>query len=166
MPLELADDGRDRVGREGVPAAGVEPVDGLHEAEARDLDEVVVGLPRAHIAGGELSRERQKSLDQLIPGALIATDVPAVEQLIRRRKCAWNGGGCGRERHLCTPSSRTSPVLAHHAGVFQQLNGKFTYRSRRKREKGSTEKWQTNWRARRLRFCSPRASSRWSSPSP
>jgi hypothetical protein len=43
VALDLAMDGRHRVGRERDPAVGVEAVDGLHEAEARDLEDVVEG---------------------------------------------------------------------------------------------------------------------------
>ena len=45
VALELAGDRRDRVARERHAAVGVEAVDGLDEAEARDLEDVVERLP-------------------------------------------------------------------------------------------------------------------------
>ena len=50
VALELAEDGRDREGGEGGAALGVEAVDRLDQADARDLDQVVVGLGSAGVA--------------------------------------------------------------------------------------------------------------------
>ena len=64
VALDLAQDGRHREAREGEPAVEVEAVDGVDEAQARDLEEVIEGLLGALVAACQLARQRQEALDE------------------------------------------------------------------------------------------------------
>ena len=66
VALELAEDRGDGEGREGGAALGVEAVDRLDQADARDLDQVVERLGAARVPGREPPRERHEALDQLL----------------------------------------------------------------------------------------------------
>jgi hypothetical protein len=55
MALQLAEDRGSRVARELRPAAGLEAVDGLDQAEARDLQQVVEGLVGVRVAQREVA---------------------------------------------------------------------------------------------------------------
>ena len=72
VALELAEDRRDGVAREGDVALGVEAVDRLDQAERRDLDEVLQRLLGALVATRELAGERQEALDQRLARRRIA----------------------------------------------------------------------------------------------
>ena len=77
VAAQLAEDRRHGVGREREPALGVPAVDGLDEADGRDLDQVVERLARAPVAQRERAGERHVALDQLLARALVAgLDVP------------------------------------------------------------------------------------------
>ena len=64
VALDLAQDRRHRIAREGDLALEVEAVDRLDQTEAGDLEEVVEGLLGALVAARELARERQEALDE------------------------------------------------------------------------------------------------------
>jgi len=64
VALELAEDRRDSVAREGHPALGVEAVHRLDQADARDLEEVVEGLVGSVVAAGELARQGHEAGDR------------------------------------------------------------------------------------------------------
>ena len=72
VALELAQDRRDGEAREGRLARRIEAVDRLQQPERGDLDQVVERLAAALVAAGELARERQKALDELLARELIA----------------------------------------------------------------------------------------------
>lgn len=67
VPLDLAGDGRHRVALERVAARGVVPVDGLDQAEGRDLPQVLEALAAAAEASGETVRHGQPGFDDLVP---------------------------------------------------------------------------------------------------
>lgn len=77
VPADLAHDGRHRERQERRAAADVEPVGGLHQAEARDLQQVVEDLT----ASGELARDvlgqRKTPPDQLLAEGCAARVVGA-----------------------------------------------------------------------------------------
>jgi hypothetical protein len=60
VALDLAHDGRHGVARECRPALDVVAVDRLDEPEARDLEEIVVGLSGVAVAGSEGVGQRQE----------------------------------------------------------------------------------------------------------
>jgi hypothetical protein len=93
VALELADDRRHRVGREVAAAVGVEAVDRVDEADARDLDEVVERLGAAVVAAGEPAGERQEALDELIAGGDVAEAGVPAEQPLYPRGSRVDGGG-------------------------------------------------------------------------
>ena len=66
VTLELADDGRHRVGGEAGPAPGVVAVDRLEQADPGDLEEVVVGLAAPPVAARAALGERQVVDEQLV----------------------------------------------------------------------------------------------------
>jgi hypothetical protein len=80
VPLELAEDRRDRERRERGLARRVEPVDRLQQPERRDLDEVVELLAAALIAPGQLACQGQEAGDQLLARDRIAVAVLADQQ--------------------------------------------------------------------------------------
>ena len=79
---QLAEDRGDRVAREGEPAIRIPAVDGLHEADRCDLDEVVERLGRAAVAQREAARERHVAFDQLVARGGVAALVTAHEALV------------------------------------------------------------------------------------
>src|SRR4051812_25480587 len=81
VTLDLAHHGRYRVRGERHPAAGLEPVYGLHEAETRDLQQVLEGLASAQVAPGHLMRERKGPLDQLVANGFVAARAQTPESL-------------------------------------------------------------------------------------
>ena len=81
VALELAQDRRRRVARELRPAAGVEAVDRLDQAEARDLEEVVERLVRVRVAQREVAGERQEPLGELLARGEVAVAVVADQEL-------------------------------------------------------------------------------------
>src|SRR5205814_2223104 len=80
VALQLSEDAWDGEARERDPARRVEPVDGLDQADARDLQEVLERLPRPRVAARERARQRQAAVDQLLAGERIAGAVVAVEE--------------------------------------------------------------------------------------
>ena len=83
MALELAEDRGDGEGGDRGPPLGVEAVDRLHQADARDLDEVVVGLGAAGVARGEAAGEGHEAIDQLLAHRLrVVGGVPAQQHLL------------------------------------------------------------------------------------
>jgi magnesium-protoporphyrin IX monomethyl ester (oxidative) cyclase len=68
MAFDLAGDGRQRVGEEGVAAAGVVAVHGLDQSQAGDLDQVVRILGGdVAVLGGDPAREGHEQADGLLP---------------------------------------------------------------------------------------------------
>ena len=84
VALELAEDRRDRVGRERAAPARVEAVDRLHERQAGHLLEVFQRLRRVAVAAREAARERQMALDQRGAGRRVAGPVPPREERVDR----------------------------------------------------------------------------------
>lgn len=79
VALELADDRRDGERAECEPTVWVEPLHRLDQAEARDLDEVLVRLTGLDVPARKLARQRQEPLDQLISCLAVAMPPPAHE---------------------------------------------------------------------------------------
>ena len=80
VALDLAEDRGNRERRERRLARRVEAVDRLEQAERGDLDEVVERLPAALVAAGELARQRQEALDELLARRDVAVAVVADQQ--------------------------------------------------------------------------------------
>ena len=81
VALELTEDGGRRIAREPRPAIGLEAVDRLDEAEARDLEQVVQRLVRVAVAKRQVARERKEALHQLVASGHVAVAVIANEEL-------------------------------------------------------------------------------------
>jgi hypothetical protein len=88
----------------------VEAVDRLHQAEARDLKQVVDGLPAAAVAQGELAGERHQPGHQLVTGREVAVLAVALQQAailggpLGRAGSSW--GGAVHAMHSAAPSAR------------------------------------------------------------
>src|SRR3954471_8261815 len=93
VALDLAEDGRRRVGREAHLAGDVEAVDRLHDPDARDLDEVVERLPAAGVAAGERPGEREHLLGELVAGPHVTVLVDAAQELLLARGTGSTGDG-------------------------------------------------------------------------
>jgi hypothetical protein len=105
VALQLSEDGGGGVARELRPATGLEAIDGLDQAEARDLEQVVERLVGVGVAKREVAGQRQEALDELLPRDQIAVVVVADEQLplgltgILAVSCTGDGyGDAGRTR--------------------------------------------------------------------
>jgi hypothetical protein len=107
VALQLPEDRRNGIAEEGRAAVRLEPVDGLDEADARYLHEVLVGLVGVRVARSELARERDESLDELIPRGQVAVPVIARQQALvaqlaeaalAARSAARAGASSGRLR--------------------------------------------------------------------
>ena len=94
VALELAEDGRDGEARERGLAARVEAVDRLQQPERGDLDQVVERLAAALVAAGELARERQEALHELLARELVA---------------ARGRARAARDRRACAPPGIPGP---------------------------------------------------------
>src|SRR6185503_18222199 len=98
-------------------ALGVEAVDGLDQAQVRDLEKVLEGLAGVAVAPGQLRRERHEALDELVARRTIVEAVQAQEEptLLRGTHgvvlgCFYVAGGSDiRSRHDET-ASRGSPA--------------------------------------------------------
>src|SRR5262245_40143596 len=91
VALQLAEDGRRRVARELRAASRLEAVDRLDQAEAGDLYEVVQRLVGVHVAEGQLTRERQEALAELLARGEVALLVAADQQPAFGRPCVGAG---------------------------------------------------------------------------
>src|SRR3954452_4854702 len=80
VALQLAGDRRHGERREPHVARDVEAVDGLQQAERRDLLEVVQRLALAGVATGEAPRERQHPLGELRTRGTVSVLVPPAQQ--------------------------------------------------------------------------------------
>ena len=80
MALQLAEDRRRGVARELRPAAGLEAVDRLDQAEARDLKQVVEGLVGVRVAQREIARQREETLHELLARGKVCELVVANQQ--------------------------------------------------------------------------------------
>ena len=74
VALQLAEDRRLGVAAKGNAAGRIEPVHGIHQAEAGDLKQVVEGLGDPGVAGRHAARHRHVELDQLLPRAGVSGD--------------------------------------------------------------------------------------------
>src|SRR5512133_2547328 len=125
MPLDLADDAWDRVGREIDATGELESVDGVDQADRADLDEVLEALSPPRVLAGQPPHERQVLLDQPLTGFEISAPVVLVEQGARSR-----GVRCAR-RGLRTPRSpsrragRPRPVLERDSSFRRRPDGDF-----------------------------------------
>ena len=80
MALELAEDRRRGVRREAEAAVGVEPVDGLHQAEHGDLGEVLTRLATVGEAVGETVGQPAVGLHEMFgEGGVARPQVLAVQ---------------------------------------------------------------------------------------
>ena len=68
VALDLADDRRGGVRRELDAALGVEPVDGLEQADRADLDQVLERLATVAEPAGAVLHQRQVQVDQPLAG--------------------------------------------------------------------------------------------------
>src|ERR1041384_1978099 len=71
-PLRPPDEGRDGERRDLEPSPRVEPFDGLEQADARDLDEVVERLAPVAEPTRQVLGEREVGFDQLVAEADVA----------------------------------------------------------------------------------------------
>jgi hypothetical protein len=72
VPLELADDGQNRVWGERGPARRIEAVDRLDQRETRDLLKVLARLGGVAVARRQVSRKREVAFDQRRPQRRVA----------------------------------------------------------------------------------------------
>ena len=99
VALDLAEDGRHGVAREGDLALEVEALDGVDEAQAGDLEEVVEGLVGALVAARELAGERQEALDERVAVDRVAlVEVAREQRAILRDPRGIVGGVAGLDR--------------------------------------------------------------------
>ncbi len=121
VAAQLAEDRRDRVGREREPALRVPAVHRLDQADRGDLDEVIERLARSPVAQGERAGERHVALDQLLAGPLVALlDEPHEPLIFTLPARAIDGigrrgaGPLGRRsrshRQFAYPSAGKSPL--------------------------------------------------------
>src|SRR4051794_40617860 len=97
VALQLAEDRRHGVARERGAARGVVAVDGLHEPDARHLDEVVEWLVPALIAPRQLAGKGQEALDELVARLQVSVAVvPGQEPAILTRPGLGACGGRSR----------------------------------------------------------------------
>ena len=75
VPLDLAHDRRDRVGRELHRAAGVKALDREQKADRPDLDEVFLRLTASRVAPGKAANEGHVALDEPVAGAFVPLPV-------------------------------------------------------------------------------------------
>jgi hypothetical protein len=71
VPLELAKDRPRGKGREFDATIGVEPVDGLHDSDRRDLHQVVQWLTSVGEPPGQMLSQTKVLSDQLVAQTLI-----------------------------------------------------------------------------------------------
>src|SRR4051812_48116850 len=109
MTLELAKNRRHGEGRERRAPVGVIAVDGLQQADARHLNEVLCGLVGALESSCEPACERQEALRQLVAGGHVPLLVVPAQQaaLLGEVIPAWRRD-CRDKAHL--PASGTSPL--------------------------------------------------------
>src|SRR5690606_36045198 len=86
VALDLAGDGGNGVTLEG-PAGRVEPVDGLHQPEGRDLAQVLHGLAAVTEAAGDAVGHGQPRGDELVADGVPLRSVP------QRGQAGEEGGG-------------------------------------------------------------------------
>ena len=98
MATKLAEDRRRRVGGEGDTALGVEAVERLDEAEARDLDQVLERLAAAAVARSEPPDERHEAARELLADDGIAGAREPIEEVVLLRhllrRPGNRAGGC------------------------------------------------------------------------
>ena len=100
VPLDLAVDRRDRVGRQVDAALELEPVDRLDQADRADLDEILELLAVPDMAPGEPAYEREVLLDQARSRAEVTVPVVLAQQSTHGRTACCRGSG---------PSSNRAP---------------------------------------------------------
>ena len=80
VALDLAQDGRRRVAREGVAEGRIEALDRLDQPQACDLVEILGRLGTPRVAVGEAAGERHEAVDQLLAHQRALVAVVALEQ--------------------------------------------------------------------------------------
>jgi hypothetical protein len=113
VSLDLAGDRRYGEGGERKAALGIEAVDRLQQAKARDLEEIVEGPLIALVATREMACERQVSLDEQVAiGRVAAVAVPGEERVVSA------GGVPRRPRRLpAAPPPRLQRASSIEVGV-------------------------------------------------
>src|SRR5690606_35386456 len=101
VTLDLTDDRRGGVGGELHPAAQVEPVDRLDQADRRDLSEIVEPFASVAEPAGEVLDERHVEFHQLVTNSL----TPGIVRWQLRQL---------REEHACAHAVRHSRVAGGH----------------------------------------------------
>ena len=86
VAAQLAEDRRPGEGRERDPAVGVVALEGGHEPEAGDLEQVLAGLDSAAVAQREAAGERQEAADELLARVLVARERVVAQQLLLGRE--------------------------------------------------------------------------------
>src|SRR5829696_2363288 len=103
MALEFAEDCRCGVAGELRPAAGLEAVDRLDQTEAGNLKQVVERLVGVRVTQSQVARQRQETLDELIPSRKVAVPVvadqePSLERPRGNAVVAFGVSGLGQPR--------------------------------------------------------------------
>lgn len=70
VPLDLSDDGRDRIALEGVAPVRVVTVDRLHQSQRGDLGQILDALAPAAVLAGDALRHGQPRPDDLVTQGL------------------------------------------------------------------------------------------------
>ena len=111
VAAQLADDRGDGEARERDPARGVKAIDGLEQAEARDLQQVVEGLLGLAVALGDRPRQRQEALHERLTQPRVTAFGVGGEQLGvglgRARRLDSSGAKRGQDRHEIQVPVRT-----------------------------------------------------------
>ena len=111
VALDLAEDGRRGVRGEAHLAPDIEAIDGLHDADAGDLHEILERLTAIGVSGGQGVRQREYLLRELPARTLVAVLVDAVQEL-PFAPAGTGGGHAGMLGAVCA-LALNSPSLPH-----------------------------------------------------
>src|SRR5262249_22326471 len=89
---KLAEDSRRRESRERHAALGIEALDRLQQADRRDLQQVVVGDAAVPVTAGEMVRDAEVALDQLVAECAVTRAAVLVEVRVDRPDGLGAGG--------------------------------------------------------------------------
>jgi hypothetical protein len=112
VAAHLAGHRRERVAGERRAMIGVEPVDGLQEPDARDLEEVVEAVAAVGVATRDEAGEAQVAADELLAQLRVACAGEAAQQ----RRIVVDGGGLRGVRHVRTSGGTAGPTRPRPAG--------------------------------------------------
>ena len=147
VALHLAHHRRHRVGAERDAARRVVAVDRLHQADRRDLDEVLGRHPLRLVAARDRARQRQVALHEMLAQRRVATlAVSAEQQRLSPAVARTASGTClsatawgyfrGRDRHLGCPypdgGSETHAPLVRPERATLRRTGRAPARRRRR----------------------------------